>query len=228
MSLKLSPKKIRIPLEDGGAVSGRLCLPADRKNVLLVLAHGAGNDMDNPFLSYVHEGVAASGIASLKFNFPYKEAGRRAPDSKSKLEGTWRSVLRWARRHPELRDCAFFVAGKSLGGRIASQVVAQGESVDGLVFLGYPLHPVGKKDQLRTAHFDALRAPALFIEGTRDRLCDLSLLRSELEGRDWPTDVYVVEDGDHSFNVPKRMGVPQEKIWEDIVAKVCEWIGRRR
>lgn len=228
MPARVHSKKVRIHLEDGGAVSGRLCSPGDRNDALLVLAHGAGNDMDNPFLSFVHEGVAASGIASLRFNFPYKEAGRRAPDSKTKLEAAWRSVLGWARSHPELSECTLFAGGKSLGGRIASQVVAQGESVEGLVFLGYPLHPPNRRDKLRTAHFGALRAPALFIQGTRDSLCDLSLLRDALKGTGWPTEVHVIEGGDHSFNVPKRMGVPQQSVWREIVAKVCEWIARQQ
>jgi len=221
-------KKVRIHLEDGGAVSGRLCLPRDRRDALLVLAHGAGNDMDNPFLSFVHEGVAASGIASLKFNFPYKEAGRRAPDSRAKLQATWRSVINWARSHPELCDCALFAGGKSLGGRMASLVVAEGESVDGFVFLGYPLHPARKKDQLRIAHFGALRPPALFIQGNRDALCDLSLLRDALKDIDWPTEVHVINGGDHSFNVPKGLGVTDQRVWEEIVTTVCEWITRQQ
>ena len=227
MPARVPPKKVRIELEGGRAVSGRLLMPGASSQSLLVLAHGAGNDMDHPFLSYVHEGAASAGVAALKFNFPYKEAGRRAPDPQPKLEATWRSVLAWVRNQKALSGLRLFVGGKSLGGRIASQVVAAGESVDGLVFLGYPLHPARKQEKLRTAHFGSLGPPALFFEGTRDPLCDLPLLRNTLKGLDWETEVHVIEGGDHSFNLLKRVGRDQQDVWEEITGVVCEWIGRQ-
>lgn len=228
MSVEVRTSDVHIPLEDGSHTSARMCVPkAWSTGASLILAHGAGNDMHNPFLSYVHERVATAGIPSLKFNFPYKEAGRKAPDPKSRLEATWRAVIAWVREHPTLSQGKLFVGGKSLGGRIASQVVAAGESVDGLLFLGYPLHPAGKPEKLRVAHFPSMRPPALFIQGTRDRLCDLVLLREALSNLDWPTRVHLVEGGDHSFNVPKRMDVAQGKVWEDIAAAAIAFVAGR-
>ena len=184
--------------------------------------------MRNPLLSFVCEGVAGSGIATLKFNFPYKEKGRKAPDPAHKLEATWRAVLSCLRRDPALDFDCVFVGGKSLGGRIASRVVAQGEQVDGLVFLGYPLHPPGKPERQRTAHFPHITVPSLFIQGTRDNLCDLALLRAALPLIRGETDLQLVEGGDHSFNLPKRMAAGQTEAWRGIVAAVVNWIGARQ
>jgi predicted alpha/beta-hydrolase family hydrolase len=224
-------RPLQILLDAKKSVSGSLLIPkaSDGKaSALLVLAHGAGNDMRNSFLSFVSAGVVGGGIATLRFNFPYKEKGRRAPDSAQKLEATWRAVLDRIRRDPDLDFDCVFAGGKSLGGRMASRVVAQGERVDGLVFLGYPLHPPGKPEKQRTAHFPDITVPALFIQGTRDTLCDLALLRQALPRIQGEAKLHLVEGGDHSFDLPRRMGVTQKEVWEEIVAAIVNWIIARQ
>ncbi len=226
----MDERTLHIAINERENVSASILLP-DRSDqngsALLALAHGAGNDMRNPFLSFVCQGVAGAGIATLKFNFPYKEKGRKAPDPAQKLEATWRAVLDRIRRDPALEFDFVFIGGKSLGGRMASRVVAQGEQVDGLVFLGYPLHPPGKPEKQRTAHFPDITVPSLFVQGTRDKLCDLELLRQALPLIRGDSDLHPVEGGDHSFDLPKRMGVAQNEVWQDIVVTVVNWISAR-
>jgi len=220
-------KSLRIHVDAETRVSARWLgrqNDGSRQEALLVLAHGAGNDMENPFISFVHERVAALGIATLKFNFPYKEIGRKAPDPAPRLEATWRSILHRAQTDPAIRAGKIFAGGKSLGGRVASQVVAGGEDVAGLVFLGYPLHPPGRQDKPRTAHFSNLRVPALFVQGTRDTLCDLEMLRESLASVPGRTTLHLVDGGEHSFKLPKRYGISQETVWETIAVAVVNWV----
>lgn len=226
----MNERGLRVELEDGDRVSAVVLVPPETKHkfsALLALAHGAGNDMRSAFLSFICESVSAAGIATLRFNFPYKEKGRKAPDPAQKLEATWRSVLNRVRSDPALDFGPVFVGGKSLGGRMASRVVAGGEPVAGLVLLGYPLHPPGKREKLRTEHFPGISVPSLFVQGTRDSFCDLALLGEALPRIEGSVDLHLVEGGDHSFNVLKRTGVPQEQVYDDIVAAVVEWIAAR-
>lgn len=226
----MNERSLRIELGGGDSVSAVLRVPQETDHnrcELLALAHGAGTDMRSAFLSFICESVAAAGIATLKFNFPYKEKGRKAPDPAQKLEATWRSVLERLRSDPALDFASVFVGGKSLGGRMASRVVAQGEPVAGLVLLGYPLHPPGKPEKQRTEHFPDISVPSLFIQGTRDPLCDVALLREALPRIPGRVDLHLVEGGDHSFKVLKRTGGPQGQVWNDIVATVVEWISDR-
>ncbi|NIQ28103.1 MAG: hypothetical protein GTN88_17035, partial [Gammaproteobacteria bacterium] len=153
----------------------------------------------------------------MKFNFPYKEKGRKLPDPAPKLEATWRAVLERVRSDPKFAFGRVFIGGKSLGGRMASRVVAAGEAVDGLVFLGYPLHPAGKPQKQRTAHFPQISVPSLFIQGTRDALCDLDLLRKALAQIPARAELHLVEGGDHSFARPKRMGIAEQQTWREVV-----------
>ena len=190
----------------------------------LILAHGAGADMHHPFISHVHEGMAARGLLAVKFNFPYKEAGRKAPDRAPLLMATWRAVIAAVRRDRALAPQRLFLAGKSMGGRIASLVVAEGEPCDGLIFLGYPLHPPGKPDRLRAEHLARITCPMLFIQGSRDRLCELERLRQVLATLTAPVTLHVIEGGDHSFKVPKRMGRSEDEVWREIALVMGNWI----
>lgn len=190
----------------------------------LILAHGAGNDMNHPFLGHVAEGLAGAGALVVRFNFPYKEQGRKAPDRAPVLERTWRAVIDVVRADAELQPGALFLAGKSMGGRMASHVVATGASCSGLVFLGYPLHPAGKPDKLRVEHLDRIAVPMLFIQGTRDRLCQLDLLRPVLDQVKTPVDLHIIEGADHSFKVPKRLGRTEQSVWNEIVDVSARWM----
>ena len=166
-----------------------------------------------------------AGVACARFNFPYKEAGRKAPDAQPRLLATWRAVIAALRERVAAKRLV--AAGKSMGGRMASLLVAAGEPVDGLVFLGYPLHAAGRTDKLRDAHFPDIRVPCLFVQGDRDRLCDLALLRASLPKLAGPHELYVVEGGDHSFKVPKSAGVAPEAVQAGIDAALLDWLRRR-
>lgn len=194
------------------------------KGLGLILAHGAGNDMDSPFISHLHKALAQKGLITVKFNFPYKERGRKAPDRTPVLEATWRSVAAAVRNDPRLCPRQIFFAGKSLGGRIASHLAAEGEKCAGLVFLGYPLHPPNKKDMLRTDHLRTIYCPMLFIQGTRDALCDLELLDRALKTLKGPSNLHRIEGGDHSFKVLKRLGRSEQSVWDEIVEVVVKWL----
>lgn len=215
----------KIEVEPGIEVSSAWAFPerfSAGKSPGLILAHGAGSDMRNPFLSFVQEALVRRGIATVKFNFPYTEAGRKAPDLPYRLARTWRSVIQRVR--VDAQPGALFLGGKSMGGRIASMLTAQGEPAAGLVLLGYPLQPAGRPDALRSEHLGRITCPVLFVQGSRDRLCDLGLLRGVLATLSAPTTLHVIEEGDHSFKVPKRTGKTERQVWDDIVAAVGSWL----
>lgn len=221
-------KPVSIPIKDKEPVSGILSLPQDfdsSSGMGVILAHGAGNDMHNPLLTAYAAGLARSGILTLRFNFPYKEKGKKAPDSPALLQLTWRSVFTYFQNLPDLAPAHIFAAGKSMGGRVASQMVAMGTlPAKRLIFLGYPLHPPGRKQKLRDAHLYHIQVPMLFFAGTRDPLCDLGLLEGVLNKLPSSWTMNVIEGGDHSFNVPKALGVSKEEIYEQLVQKSLAWL----
>lgn len=190
----------------------------------VILAHGAGNDMHHPFLSQIHLSLAEAGLLSVKFNFPYTEQGRKAPDRAALLELTWRMIIQTVRSDTELAPQRLYIGGKSMGGGMASRVVAQGEAADGLVFLGYPLHPAGQPAKLRVEHWPNIRCPVLFIQGTRDALCQIDALKSELAHLTSPITLHEIPGGDHSFKLPKSAGKTEENVRREIVAKIVDWI----
>ena len=190
----------------------------------LILAHGAGNDMTNPFLSFVHEAVCRDGTLSVKFNFPYKERGGKAPDPAARLEQTLEAVVARVRGDESLSPRRLFLGGKSMGGHMASHLAAAGTDVAGLVFLGYPLHPPKQFERLRAEHLSRIQCPMLFIQGTRDPLCRLDLLQNVAKKLQASVTVHVIDDGDHSFKVPKRGGRTEANVWEEIGAVVTAWL----
>ncbi len=219
--------KRRIQITGDIVVSSVWAVPANHRRPLgaaLVLAHGAGNDMNNPLLSFVHEALAKRGVMTVKFNFPYKERGGKAPDRAPLLEATWQAVIGAVRTDVQLAPARLFCGGKSMGGRIASQLVANGEPCAGLVFLGYPLHPPKRPEKLRADHLPRIACPMLFVQGTRDALCDLALLREVLQRVHAPAILHVIEGGDHSFNVPKRMGCTVTQIQQQIVDVIVHFL----
>ena len=218
----------QIAVAPGTTVSSEWAVPepsgpaADGKG--LILAHGAGNDMTHPFLGFIQQGLADAGVLCVKFNFPYKEAGSKAPDRPALLHQTWQAVIEAVRGDAVLAPRQLFIGGKSMGGRIASLLAAQSTACDGLVFLGYPLHPAGRPQRLRTEHWPDIRCPALFIAGTRDALCDLDLLHGELATLGSPATVHEIPEGDHSFKVPAALKRSQDTVWSEILGRVREWI----
>jgi predicted alpha/beta-hydrolase family hydrolase len=189
----------------------------------VILAHGAGSNMANPFVSAVHAGLAREGYIAVKFNFPYTEARRRVPDPRPVLERCFRAVVDAVARDRRLAPPWIVIGGKSLGGRIASYLAAGGTPVRGLLLLGYPLHPAGRPEQLRASHLPAVPAPMLFVQGTRDALCDLDRLRAVLAPLRHAT-LHTIEGGDHAFRTPRRAGLPDRVVWEEIIAVTARWL----
>lgn len=205
-----------------------------RVDATWLVAHGAGAPMTSPFLQGVAERVAALGVTVVRFQYAYMEqmqrratqgrAAPRPPDRTSVLEMVHRAAAAFARKTwPSAR---FVLGGKSLGARIASRVAAGGVACDGLVFLGYPLHPAGKPERLRTEHFPASTAPALFLTGDRDALCDLALLRAALETYAGDATLAVVEGADHGFDVLRRSGRGRDEVLGELCARAVDWIER--
>lgn len=214
-----------IALADG-AVQSVWDVPPDYASgtrTALVLAHGAGSDLNAPLLRYVQQLLCERGILCLRFNFPYRERGAKLPDRAPVLEQTWRTVIQCLRDDPKFSPGRLFLGGHSMGGRMASRVAAADGGCDGVVLLGYPLHPARKPDRLRTQHFPELRCPCLFIQGDRDALCDLSLLRPALQTVPGPVRLHVIPGADHSFHVLKRYGRTEREVWSEIAEVLVRW-----
>jgi predicted alpha/beta-hydrolase family hydrolase len=208
-------------VESLGEVSVSLVLPKRYRKVA-VLAHGAGGNMNTRLLVDLQRGLAKRSIAAVRFNFLYAERGRRTPGRQPQLVACWRSVADWTQR--ELKPKELFLAGKSMGGRMASYLVADGYRCTGLFFLGYPLHPPGKTDKLRKEHLPRIKPPVLFISGTRDPLCKLDLLKPIVQDLGARAALHIVEGGDHSFKVPKRLGRSEEETTGEILDTVVRWM----
>jgi len=219
---------VTIPVSADESVSGVLAVPEGfeaGRTAAVIVAHGAGNDMHAPLLVRFTEGLGRAGFLGLRFNFSYMEKGRKAPDSAEKLIRTWQAAFEFVRAHPEFGTSHIVAAGKSMGGRIASQMAADGQlAAKALLFLGYPLHPPGRKDQLRDAHLYRIKVPMLFFAGTRDTLCDLGLLEPVVARLKGPTVLEVVEGGDHSFVLPKSSKVSEEEVYDGILKRTIAWL----
>jgi len=223
----MSVEPRQIPIGEGRSVSAVIAFPDRFRRgpvTAVILAHGAGNDMHSTFLSAVHEGLAARGFVCVKFNFPYKEVGRRAPDPAPVLEACYTRVLEAVRDDKQIGADRIVIGGKSLGGRMASHLAATGAAVAGLLFLGYPLHPPGQPDKLRVAHLSKIHAPMLFFAGTRDPLCTLTLLRRAIEPLSAPVELHIIAGGDHSFVLPKSMQRDPASVLEEIVTASVQWL----
>jgi predicted alpha/beta-hydrolase family hydrolase len=219
-------KNISIQVTRRGNTSGVLTLPEKGHNrTAIIVAHGAGNDMQTPLITSFCRGLAASGYPVLRFNFLYTEQGRKAPDKQELLVETWRSVYRFAKEELGDKVDSCVAAGKSMGGRVASQMVSNNLlPVHGLIFLGYPLHSPSDKEKLRDAHLYQISIPMFFFAGTRDPLCDMEKLKIVLKSLKAPWELFAVEGGDHSFHVPKSMTMTEEEIYRLIIKKTVDWL----
>jgi predicted alpha/beta-hydrolase family hydrolase len=188
----------------------------------LLLGHGAGGDHRAPLLAQLAHSLARRGVAVGRFDFDYRAAGKKLPDPMPRLEARYeRALADVAARAPGV---PLFVGGKSMGGRVATHLAARGVACAGVVLLGYPLHPAGKKDRLRDAHLPAVTAPMLFVQGTRDDLCDLALLAPVLARCGDRALLHVVADGDHSLEVRRSSGRTKEQALAEIVDVVAAFL----
>jgi predicted alpha/beta-hydrolase family hydrolase len=215
--------RFEVSREAGGRVTALTYAAAEKKTSRLILAHGAGANQSHPFMVRVASGLAARGVETMTFNFSYTEEGRRAPDPAPKLEACFRDVIAAVRRRTPDRG-PLCLGGKSMGGRIASHLAAQGEpGIMGLVFLGYPLHPPGKPEKPRSEHLVRIDVPMLFVQGTRDPFGTPLELRPVLERLRPRVEVFPIELGDHSFRVPKRSGQTEDQVMTSILDRVAEF-----
>jgi len=189
----------------------------------LVIAHGAGGPMHSPFIRYFHTELAKNGFMSLKFNFPYMEARRKVPDRREILEETYRTIVEKAQAgSPKPRRV--FIGGKSMGGRIASLIAASDRvDVDGLFFLGYPLHPPGKTEDLRDEHLYKIKKPMLFLSGTRDVFARRDLLEKVVAKIGPSAQIHWIENGDHSLKTSDSRSERTSGM-EEALAHLLEWL----
>lgn len=186
-----------------GRLSALLDLPTAPRGPGLVLTHGSTSDLASRGLAALAASVAGRGHLVARFNLPYREAGAKFPPrAEESLPAFAAAFDELRRRHGPRR--AWAAGGRSYGGRVASLAAAAGLPAKALVFYSYPLHPPGKPDELRVAHWPAIRVPCLFLAGTEDPYCDLVLLRRHLPSLGAPATLHVVEGGDHALEVPAR------------------------
>lgn len=227
--MTVEPIKFEVGINERDSVTA-LLYPAPKKlrvGATLILGHGAGANQLSGFMRLFAQGLAERGLDVLTFNFLYMEQGRRIPDPNPRLESCYRAVIEAARKHKKLKGNRVMVGGKSMGGRIASQVAATPESADsiaGLVFLGYPLHPPGRPDKLRDAHLKDIRAPMLFVQGSRDVFGTADELGSVIKRLRLPATLHVIEGGDHSLKVPKSSGITQDEVYAAAMDKIEKWL----
>ena len=221
-------KQMRFEVGDAGEVSAILLWPADA-GCLLVLAHGAGAGMRHSFMEEMAEELAGAGVATLRFNFPYMEQRRKVPDrAPVPTEAVLAAVRAAAEAAPEL---PLFAGGKSYGGRMTSQAVADTSrtadaslaKVRGVVFFGFPLHPPGQPSTKRAEHLARVKLPMLFLQGTRDKLADLSLLRPICAKLGSRATLHIIETADHSFHVLKSSGKTDAEVMREMARTVGDW-----
>jgi predicted alpha/beta-hydrolase family hydrolase len=224
------PEPLRVDVTPSEQVTAIVYPAAARGDagISLILAHGAGANQRSGFMVQFAGALAARGIETITFNFLYSETGRRLPDRNDKLEACWHSIIAAFRSGTlggtsERRKLA--IGGKSMGGRIASQVAAADPgAIAGLALLGYPLHPPGRPDQLRSKHLAAIRAPMLFVQGSRDAFGTPDELTPILATLAAPARLCVVEGGDHSFKVAKKAARSRDQVYEFILDEIERWL----
>ena len=213
-------RRLKIEWASGEAVTGRLAMPKAATGTGVLFAHGAGAGQDSPFMVRIRDGIAAAGYPVLTFNYPYAEAGRRAPDRPQKLLACHGAAARRLRSYCD----DVVLAGKSMGGRIGSHLAAEGEPAAGLVYYAYPIVAPGKKEPRDTSHLDGITAPMLFFSGTKDPLSPLDLLLP-LVARLPDAEAAIIEGGNHSFRVPKSAGLSHEDVLDGLVQMTVDWLG---
>jgi predicted alpha/beta-hydrolase family hydrolase len=214
---------VTITVDDAHQVSGLVQVPHGAR-ACYVLAHGAGAGMSHPFMAAVANGLAERGIATMRYQFPYIERGSKRPDAPKLAQATVRAaVAEAARLVPEL---ALVAGGKSFGGRMTSQAQAASPlpSVQGLAFLGFPLHPPGQPSDERGYHLFEVKIPMLFLRGTRDAFADPQMLQALTQGLGTRATLKLFLDADHSFHVPARSGRKDAEVRAEMLDALADWI----
>jgi predicted alpha/beta-hydrolase family hydrolase len=210
-------RRLRIEWEPGAKVTGLLSGPGEGDTGIL-LAHGAGAGQRHPFMTGLRSRLSDTGSGVMTFDYPYMEEGRRAPDRLPRLLACHAAAFeRMAERFDRV-----VVAGKSMGGRVGGHLAAEHDGIERLVFLGYPLVPMGKTEARDTRHLGGLGIPMLFVQGERDRLAPLEVLEPIVTRLG--ADLELVPEGDHSYRVPKRTGLDAEDVLDRIAARVARFV----
>jgi predicted alpha/beta-hydrolase family hydrolase len=222
-AIGIQPIGIAVP--EVGEVSGLLLRPA-RAHALLVLGHGAGAGMRHPFLETLTRELAAAGVGTLRYQFPYMERRRKAPDRPAILTATVRAAVRAAQERAG--GLPLFAGGKSMGGRMTSLAAADETlgAARGLVFVGFPLHAPNKPGTERGEHLSRVGLPMLFLQGTRDTLAKLELLRPVCARLGASATLHVVDTADHSFHVLKSAGKSDEDVMRELAQTIATWVER--
>jgi len=215
-------RELRVAVEGAGEVSALLLRAADAR-WMLVLAHGAGAGMSHGFMEALAEELAGVQVATLRYQFPYMEERRGAPDRPKVLTATVAAAVRAAKEAAP--GLPLLAGGKSMGGRMSSQAAADGllDGVRGLVFFGFPLHPPKQPGTKRAEHLYKVPMPMLFLQGTRDALADLKLLRPICKELGPRATLRVVETANHSFHVLKKSGRSDEEVLRELATRTAEW-----
>lgn len=217
-------ESLRIAVSDTQSVSALALIPSNAR-ALYVFAHSAGAGMTHPSMTAIAEGLAARGIATLRYQFPYMENGSKRPDAPKAAHAAVRAACAEAQRlAPKL---PLIAGGKSFGGRMTSQAQALAAlpGVTGLAFIGFPLHPAGKPGDERAAHLADVKIPMLFLQGARDDLAHLDLLKPIIAKL--PTaELILFDDADHAFHVPTRTGKKDAQVRDEMLDAFAAWVER--
>jgi predicted alpha/beta-hydrolase family hydrolase len=216
---------LRIDIDGAQTVAGLLQVPPQPR-ACYVLAHGAGAGMTHPFMTTTAAGLAARGIATLRYQFAYMERGSKRPDPPQLAHAAVRAAVAAAAR--ALSGLPLVAGGRSFGGRMTSQAQSSAPlpGVRGIAFIGFPLHPAGKPADERAHHLSAIELPMLFLQGTRDELADLALLRSLVRRLGARATLELFDDADHSFHVPARTGRTDAQVHAALLDALSRWIDR--
>ncbi|NKE67883.1 alpha/beta hydrolase [Ramlibacter sp. RBP-2] len=213
---------LNISLPSGTSVSALLCAPP-QASALFVFGHGAGAGMHHPFMADLAAALGERGVATLRYQFPFMEQASKRPDAPAVAQAAVRAAV--AEAAARLPDVPLYAGGKSFGGRMTSQAqAAQPLGVRGLVFIGFPLHPAGKPGTQRAEHLAEVQVPMLFLQGTRDALADLALVRATASQLGKRATLHVVEGADHSFHVLVRSGRSDSQVLQELADAMAAWM----
>jgi uncharacterized protein len=217
-----SVQALKVEIADKTTVSALLIRPP-RARACFVFAHGAGAGMAHPFMASFADGLGERGVATLRYQFPYMEKGSKRPDPPAVAHAAVRAVVAEAGR--QCPDVTLIAGGKSFGGRMTSQAQAAKPlpGVQGLAFVGFPLHPAGKPSSDRAKHLGDIKVPMLFLQGTRDSLAELTLLEPVVKGLGPLASLHLAREADHSFHVLVRSGRNDTEVMDEILDAFVAW-----
>jgi predicted alpha/beta-hydrolase family hydrolase len=218
------------PIHDLQELSGVLGIPEwwpTGNRVAIAIAHDSTTNLDDPLVTHVHRELTERKFMTLRFNFPFAEAGKRSSaDSPAVLERAFRAALATLGRDPTAAPAHLFLGGKGLGAKIAAQVASSRVRIEGIFFLSFPLHTQDRTEKLQAEHLYRLISPMLFVQGTRDRRCDIDTLRRALLKVGAPTTLHLAQDADQNFSMLKKASRTTDEVRAQITEAVASWVER--